>query len=162
MAASNQSKRPVLASVLDRLLDDEPEAQKEAPQSPAQLMVLLRDAVRRDLENFFNTRQRCEPVPESMTELAGSLLCYGIPDLTGANLSSPRRRLDFLRSLETALRAYEPRFKKVKITALGSNDPADRSLRFRIDALLKAEPAPESVMYDSHLEPVSRSFSVTL
>jgi predicted component of type VI protein secretion system len=34
-------------------------------------------------------------------------------------------------------------------------------LRFRIEALMYAEPAPERVSFDSLLDPSSQSFSVT-
>jgi len=34
-------------------------------------------------------------------------------------------------------------------------------LRFRIDALLRADPAPEPVIFDSTLEPVTTQFAVT-
>ncbi len=43
---------------------------------------------------------------------------------------------------------------------LDNADPHDRSLRFRIDALLQAEPAPEPIAFDSVLEPVSRSVEI--
>jgi len=44
-------------------------------------------------------------------------------------------------------------------TASKSTAP-DRSLRFHIDALMYAEPAPERVSFDSLLDPSSQSFSV--
>ena len=36
----------------------------------------------------------------------------------------------------------------------------DRTLRFQIDALLLVEPAPEPVVFDSTLEPVTGSVEV--
>ena len=36
----------------------------------------------------------------------------------------------------------------------------DRVIRFRIDALLHADPAPEPVVFDSQLEPSSNLFKV--
>jgi type VI secretion system protein ImpF len=43
---------------------------------------------------------------------------------------------------------------------LANRDETDRTLRFRIDAMLYAEPAPEPVIFDSELEPLTNSFSV--
>ena len=43
---------------------------------------------------------------------------------------------------------------------LDNIDPEDRTLRFRIEALMYADPAPEPIVLDSVLEPVSRNFSV--
>ena len=159
---SPQDARPVLASVLDRLLDDEPESEREVPLSANDLMDLLRNALRRDVECFLNSRQRCVPVPEELAELESSIVNYGIPDIMGTTLSSPRRRRQFLRSVEGFLRAYEPRFKSVNITPMTSNDPADRTMHFRIDAVMYADPVPESLMLNSVVEPVSRSFSISV
>ncbi len=37
----------------------------------------------------------------------------------------------------------------------------DRTLRFRIDALMYADPAPEPIVFDSVLDPASRQVAVT-
>jgi type VI secretion system protein ImpF len=95
-----------------------------------------------------------------MSEIERSILAYGVPDLTGANLSNARAREEFLRSIESVIRGCEPRFKSVRVAAVENTDPLDRTLRFRIDALLYADPAPEAMVFDSHLEPVTRSFAL--
>jgi type VI secretion system protein ImpF len=41
-----------------------------------------------------------------------------------------------------------------------TDDPTDRSLRFRIDAMLNVDPAPEHVVYDSRLDVTMGDFSV--
>jgi type VI secretion system protein ImpF len=38
---------------------------------------------------------------------------------------------------------------------LDNAEPLDRTLRFRIDATLYAEPAPEPVVFDSSLQPAT-------
>ena len=43
---------------------------------------------------------------------------------------------------------------------LSNVDETDRTLRFRIDALMYAEPAPEPVLFDSQMNPVSANFEV--
>ena len=51
---------------------------------------------------------------------------------------------------------------KVLSVELAANpEPKDRTLRFRIDALLRADPAPEPVIFDSTLEPATTQFAVT-
>jgi type VI secretion system protein ImpF len=159
MARSDQNE-PVLLSVLDRLLDDEPETSSEAPRNARQTMRELKAAVRRDLENLLNTRQRWRGWPRGLDQLERSLLNYGVPDLTGASLASSRAREEFLRSLEAVIRRCEPRFKTVKVVFAADKESVDRSLRFRIEALLHADPVPESVVFDSRLEPVTRMFEL--
>jgi type VI secretion system protein ImpF len=155
-----KSDQPLIASVLDRLLNDEPDVQREAPKSRNQVLRDLKQSVRRDLENLLNTRRRCVSWPENLTELERSLVSYGIPDVTGASLGSERSRVDFCRAIEGVIKAFEPRFKTVKVRPVQNADALDRTLRFRIDALLIADPAPEPVVFDSSLEPGTGNFDV--
>jgi len=123
---------------------------------------LFLDAIRRDVELFFNSRRLCIAIPESHESLVGTILDYGVPDLVGRSLASTTRRKQFLSELESLLRMHEPRFQSVKIEPIGDNDERDRSIQFRIDAVVHAEPAPESLTFSSNLEPISQSFSVNL
>jgi len=154
------NKGAALLSVLDRLLDDDPDHRQERPPGASELNVQVREAIRRDVEAFLNTRRRCLPVPEEFQELHHSLVDYGVPDLIGRNLSSKRRRQQFLRDLESSLRAHDRRFKSLEITSSGDSRSLERSLHFRIDALLHAEPAPETMIFDSRIEPVSKAIEV--
>jgi len=147
-------------SLLDRLLDDNPGVQQEAPITPQQSLRNLHQSVRRDLEALLNTRRRCVVYPSRMKELDKSLVNYGIPDFTGTSLSSPESRADLVRIIESVIKRYEPRFKSVRVTLLDNVEPLDRTLRFRIDAVVYAEPAPEIVVFDSSLEPVTGNVEV--
>ena len=109
--------------------------------------------MRRDLENLLNTRVRVMEVPEDCGELQKSLVNYGIPDVSGARLGTAADREAFCRQLEAIIKEYEPRFQKVKVLATQNPDPEDRTFRFRIDAMLIAEPAPEPIIFDSELRP---------
>lgn len=149
-----------LPSVLDRLLDDSPNTAQTRQRSRAQQLVELRNAVRRDLEALLNARHFCRSPPAGLTELPRSLLEFGIPDFLTLNSAASSAREQFRRDVEDAVRRFEPRFKTVKVTLVESS-AADRTLRFRIEALMYAEPAPERVSYDSQLDPSSQVFSVT-
>lgn len=48
----------------------------------------------------------------------------------------------------------------MKVSLLENLEPEDRTIRFRIEALMYAEPAPEQMIYDSVIDPVTRDFSV--
>jgi len=150
----------IVPSVLDRLLDDDPEQSQERPRTPAQEIRDLRDSVMRDVGNILNTRRRWPAPDPALGELTPSLADYGIPDFTGADLSGPRALEEFREAMETALRRYEPRFKTVRVEVQRGGDEGDRTLRFRIDALLHADPAPESIVFDSIVDPVTGGFEV--
>lgn len=152
---------PLLPSVLDRLLDAEPARSHDYHQSRAQTLAALRDGVRRDLEALLNSRRRCISPPEGAAELALSAVEFGLPDLLSADAAAESAREELRRSVEDAIRRFEPRFKTVSVKLVENRAALERTLRLRIDALMYAEPAPEPVSYDSLLDPTSYSFSVT-
>ncbi len=153
-------KKELRPSILDRLLDDEPHIQVEADKNRHQHLRELRNSVKRDLENLLNTRYRMVEPPEEFSQLELSLLNYGLPDLATVNVADIEKKRNFTRHLEKILRDYEPRFKTVKVNHIDNKDNIDRTLRFRIDATLYADPAPEIVVFDSVLDPVSRTVNV--
>jgi type VI secretion system protein ImpF len=158
--AKIQADRPLVPSVLDRLLDDDPTVSRETEKSRSQVLRELKLSVRRDLENLLNTRWRCEGWPEDLDQLDLSLVNYGIPDITGADLRSTSGRERFRHILERVIQHFEPRFQRVTVEVLANKDALDHSMRFRINALMYAEPAPEPVVFDSSLEPATGNVEV--
>jgi type VI secretion system protein ImpF len=117
-------------------------------------------SLQRDLENLLNTRRRATGWPADLSELELSLVNYGIPDIAGADLGSAENREEFARAVNETIRRFEPRFQHVDVFMLSNVDPLDRTLRFRIDALLRAEPAPEPVVFDSSMQPATCTVQV--
>jgi type VI secretion system protein ImpF len=161
MARSN-ARKPLVASLLDRLIDDDPQSASEPARSGAHDLEELRAAVRRDLENLLNTRRRALPWPSDDSESRGSVLAYGLPDVTGLQLGTSAARASFLQGVEDLIRRFEPRFKRVKVTPRAAPNPLDRTLHFSIEAEVHAEPVPEPVAFDTVVEPVSRTMRVEL
>jgi len=154
------NKKNLRPSILDRLLDDEPETKTDTHQGAHQRLKQLRNSVRRDLENLMNARLRVVEPSEEFIELDKSLLNYGLPDLATINITDLDKRKAFTVKMEKILREFEPRFKNVNVSYIENKDNIDRTLRFRIDATLYADPSPEIVIFDSVLEPVTRSISI--
>ncbi|VAW90998.1 Uncharacterized protein ImpF [hydrothermal vent metagenome] len=159
MAQVNKKKK-LRASILDRLLDDEPQISVDADTNKYHKLKNLRNSVRRDLENLLNTRHRIIEPAEELGQLELSLLNYGLPDLATVNMSDLDKKQQFIDNFESILRDYEPRFKSVKVSLQDNTDKLDRTVRFRIDATLYADPYPEVIVFDSVLEPVTRSINV--
>lgn len=153
-------KKKLRPSLLDRLIDNEPHNQAEQDPGQHQLLRQMRDSVRRDLETLLNTRYHIIAPPEEYPELDKSLLNYGLPDLATVNIIDNRKRDEFTARLEKTLAEFEPRFKSVRVSYIDNKDNTDRTLRFRIDAEIYAEPLPETVVFDSVLESVTRTVSV--
>ena len=158
--AKIRAEQALTPSLLDRLIDDDPGVQRETPRSRTQVLRELKRSVRRDLEDLLNTRRCCLVLPPDLKELERSLVNYGIPDFTGAHVASADSRDELRRTIEEVIRLHEPRFQKVTVHLLDSGEPLDRTLRFRIDALLRMHPAPEPIVFDSALEPGSGTFEV--
>src|SRR3954469_5798111 len=159
MAPTDDNRR-LATSVLDRLL--QPVAQNggvQAWQAGADLSQLKAE-VGRDLENLLNTRRRCVPLPPELVDVNTSLGVYGIPDFTGLNMSVLTERERARLEIERVIRRFEPRLKQVVVTLQEDADPADRRLRLRITAVLRTEPVPERVVFDSELEPSTAAVAV--
>lgn len=151
----------VLPSVLDRLLDQSTgPAVHAGARGRTQQLKELRNSVRRDLEALLNSHRFCRTPPENTELLDRSLLQYGAPDFFAVNAGSAAAREEFRRSLEEAIRRFEPRFKHVSVKLVDDGVSTDRTMRFHIDALMYADPAPDAVSFDSLLDPSSHSFSV--
>lgn len=149
----------VTLSVFDRLLDYEPRMSEEPPKSRSISLRELKQSVRRDLEWLLNTR--CYLDPETgLEESLRSVAYYGLPDFTGLSAKSPIEQKRLAKALETALKNFEPRFMDLKVT-LEPMSTVDRSLKFRIEARLDTEPAPEPIAFDTVLQLGSGDFTVS-
>lgn len=157
--ATVDKKKKLRPSVLDRLLDNDPR-NLSGRHDTHQKLKQLRQSVRRDLENLLNTRLRVVEPDERFSEVKISLMNYGLPDLATVNIIDLEKRKRFISQLENLLMEFEPRFKSVNVQYLENNDDHDRTLRFRIDAVLYADPSPEFVVFNSVLEPVSRTMNI--
>lgn len=142
---------PLEPSLLDKLLDDAP-GQGEIYRGFS--LPVLRQSVRRDLENLLNAKVRWHTWPQNYAELEHSLLNYGLPDFSALPVSSLEGRQLLCRQVAEAIRRFEPRFMAVEVEAVESDQSLERVLRLRIHALLKAEPVPEALVFDSEVEPV--------
>ncbi len=151
----NRQAARVQQPLLDRLIDDEPDRERDAPLSEADSMAALRNAVRRDLEALLNARRRWRSWPAHMTQLATSPVGYGIPDFASGAFSDARRREELRLEIEATIRRFEPRFLSVRVNLIDNPDRLETTLRLRIEAVVHAEPAPESVTFDTLVEPIT-------
>lgn len=156
----SSDKKEIRPSILDRLIDHEPHINVEAIATRSHYLRELRTSVKRDIENLLNTRYRMVSPPNHLTQLDKSLLNYGLPDLSTVNMLDLDKRREFIKQLENTLTQYEPRFKSIRIQYVENKENTDRSLRFRINATLYADPAPEVIVFDSILDPVFRTVKV--
>jgi type VI secretion system protein ImpF len=137
----------VQPSVLDRLIDYEPEISREAVASRSKNLRLLKQSVRRDLEWLLNTRKTPDISPD-LTLVNASAVGFGIPDFTNLSARNPADHTRLRRSIEQSIEAFEPRLEGVVVT-IDQVSSMNRTIHFRIDARLKVDPAPEPVVFDT-------------
>jgi type VI secretion system protein ImpF len=146
---SSAGERPVLLSVLDRLIDSEPGLRDDPSITRAQSIRELKASLQRDLEWLLNTRVNPLEHPESSEELKNSVFSYGLPEFRELNFSDAPEILS--KYIETSIRRFEPRLASVRVTMR----PGEGTLRiahFIIDAVLLIDPMPERVTFDTVLE----------
>ncbi len=143
--------RPLLPSLLDRL---------ERAASPVVDRAVdvndLRAWVLRDLVSLLNSRRTANNLPSPLDD---SLLAYGLPDLTNARLNEASARERLRDAIADAIDRFEPRLFDVRIT-VDALYPQDLRLRFRIEAMLRAEPEPQPFTAEPLLDLPTRAFAM--
>lgn len=147
--------------LLDRLLDADPEAPADPPLSQGMAIEMLRAAVRRDIEALLNARRRRLPPPPGYVELPVSPVGYGVPDPTAGSFTEEQRRLAVAREVEATIRRFEPRLMQVRVQLRNSEREAiDRVLRLRIEAVLRTDPVPEQISFETVVRPTTLDVAV--
>jgi type VI secretion system protein ImpF len=147
----------LMPSILDRLID--PDAGGTAWRRGYGVEQMV-EAVRRDLEDLLNTRQSHAGLPEGCAEVGRSVIGYGLPDLTSLNAITPEQRKEIGRILEAVIARFEPRLRDPKATLQEPEGAkVERTVRFRVEARLCVEPAPE-VAFETILELTTGHYSI--
>jgi len=137
----------LLPSLKDRLLDPDSMGTRG---SPGYGMDQIFDSVRDDLEELLNTRRARQVLETEYTELAKSIVTYGLPDLASLDTSTLGKRQDIGEIMAKIITLHEPRLRNVRATML---KPRSLDLRatFHIDAELRVDPAP-AVFFETVVE----------
>jgi type VI secretion system protein ImpF len=117
-------------------------------------------AVQRDLEDLLNSHPPVLRVEGGSDVLTSSILTYGLPDLPSLSIVANQERSDIGDLLKAIIERNEPRLREVRVTRVKATDELDRRLRYRIDAHLRVEPAPD-VIFETVFELATGQASVT-
>ncbi len=143
--------RPLLPSLLDRL-------DRAAGLRTNRVVGIddLRNWVLRDLVFLLNSRRGPTDLAAPLDD---SLLAYGLPDLTNARLNEASVRERLRAAIANAIRRFEPRLFDVRIS-VDAVCSEELQLRFRIDAMLRAEPEPQPFSAEPLLDIPTRAFEM--
>ena len=150
--ARSLGETTITVSVLDRLIDMEPDNRMENPLSRSQSVRLLKSAVRRDLEWLLNSRRICEPPDEALKELNKSAYVYCLPDLSSLTMAASGDRNRLVKQILSTINLFEPRLTNVRLVLVETPDAAKKDVRLRIEAMLRMDPVPEPVSFDTVIE----------
>ena len=149
MTHTSEIERPVRPSVLDRLIDDNPTSNVEPPLTRSQSVRVFKAALRRDLEWLLNARRIITPVPEDCEELARSVYTFGLPDITSMSKDSRESFERLARLIQSAIDVFEPRLTGLTVDLREGDSKLLRDVHFVIDGILRLDPMPERVMFDT-------------
>lgn len=149
----------VTPSVLDRLIDADPHHSVDPPLTRAQSLRQFKQSLKRDLEWLLNTRKTPEPAGDTLPGVSRSVFNFGLDDVTSMVITSGADQNRLLSLLKSALETYEPRIQCARIT-MDPPSGLSRVLRFRIEGVVRVDPAPEHVEFDTVLELASGEYEV--
>lgn len=148
---------PLTAPLLDRLLGHNKGVDLTRGYN---LVRCIKESIRRDLENLFNTRYCRISPPKESTHLQSSVLNFGLPDLSAINMTSKESRQKFCKDVEVSVGRFEPRIKSISVTMadkIGNEDPV---IRFQLTATLNVNPLQDRVIFNSSMDPINKTVNV--
>ncbi|HEY0777013.1 MAG TPA: type VI secretion system baseplate subunit TssE [Gemmatirosa sp.] len=158
--ARTELDRTVQPSLLDRLTDRDPRTPADPPISREESVRRFRNSVLRDVEWLLNTRRTPETVPEGLSLVSRSVFTYGLPDTTGIAMGSRVGRELLVRRIEQTLATFEPRLADVQVTLTEADQIRSPQVLFAITALLRMDPSPEQVVFDTVFDLASGGYAV--
>ena len=151
-------------SLLDRLIDDEPQVQQESRDKRVMSLKQLREAVLRDLAWLMNTSDLGSTEDLRDFPLVGqSVLNYGLPALAGHTVSSVDLPA-IERLLKQAILNFEPRILKntLKVRVVVADDQmTHNAMSFLIEGELWAQPIPQRLFLKTEIDLETGSVTVT-
>jgi type VI secretion system protein ImpF len=155
-APKSDSDRVIRQSVLDRLIDLDRATAVDPPSTWGQSVRQLKNTLCRDLEWLLNTRRPLVELPEGCENLESSLLLYGITDVSSIGRENLDQQAKLVKEVERAVSTFEPRLANVRVSIAAAEQGAEggpiRELRFIVEGLLRIDPEPEQVVFDTVLE----------
>jgi len=146
----------LMPTLLDRLRDDAPHRQHEAPGEYAVTRAQMRDIVQRDLAYLLNTTNIEEQIDRvRYPHVVASTMNYGVPPLAGKFMATRQWR-DIETIIKRAISDFEPRLvpDSLSVSPLPDEDGEVQynALAFEVRGLISMDPYPMEFMVQSSLD----------
>lgn len=149
------SEMPVMQSVLDRLSE-----QRKWPGTHAASVRMLKESIRRDLEELLNTRRQLSNELEGYEAARSSVINYGLEDLNSITPISRTNAQALQQAVQRCIAEYEPRLRDVSVSVESGGDLLHREIRLHIEATIPMQPNAEIVSFDTMLDLTSGMYSI--
>jgi len=145
----DENRQHIRPSILNRLIDYEPQVSRESAQHRLLGFEELKRFVIRDLERLLNTKGSILPVPPSCKEVNNSVFVYGLRDFTSQNPKSPSIKHQLGQDIEKTISKFEKRLKNVTVH-IDTSAQDERNIKLKITGLLILDPVAEPVSFDTY------------
>jgi type VI secretion system protein ImpF len=157
-----------MPTLLDRLRDDAPHRQTEAPEEYTVTRKQMRDIVQRDLAYLLNTTSIEDRIDRDRhPQAAASTVNFGVPPLAGTFIAS-RQWNDVEQMISRAIRHFEPRLIPDSLVVSpradadgGSAGAHHNVLAFEVRGLIHMDPYPLEFMVQSSLDLETSEIRIT-
>ena len=145
------------ASLIDRLIDLHPKAQRES--KPLRMLGRsgLKESIRRDLSWLLNTRTSLPASEFDDRQL--TVIDFGIPDFGSYYTANENDRVKMNRRLVRAISFFEPRLRNVTV-AVDTVMLNEKALRIMIDAEMVVEDVRAPVSFLTILQDKSATLEI--
>ena len=141
----------IRASLLDRLIDTEPQQHTELRPLRGYTRTELYAALRRDLAWLLNTR--CGFSIATLTSRQRTVIDYGIPDFGTFYSENEEDWARLQEILEQSIRAYEPRLQEIRVHLERLEYKDYRCIGGTLEATLKIANIHEPLAFQLLIEP---------
>jgi len=147
-------------SLLDRLIDLEPEHVVEGAVDEEEALTEYKVHLLRDLEHLLNTTQPIFVSHGDHDAMADNIVGYGLADMATEDFSSDAVRDRLRRIVAETIKRHEPRLHDVSVQA--DESPTSKGITFRIMAVLSISRDEEIVVYDANVRPSDKTIELDL
>ena len=81
-----------------------------------------------------------------------SAYTYGLPDLSSLTMVASGDRNRLVRQILATINLFEPRLTNVRLVMVEDSGSAKKDVRLRVEAMLRMDPVPEPITFDTVIE----------
>lgn len=155
MTLNSNTHEKLQPSLLDRLIDDNPEQLNESRYKRIMNVSKLRDCVIRDISHLLNAHHlEANTELDQYSEIPSSVINYGISGLTGFSMHNIDIH-EAERQIRQSIINFEPRILKNTLKVSMSRDTEKSSIHamvFKIEGQIWAIPIPMMLMLKTEID----------